>query len=99
MTAVHHTTRSVSRPAVRGFTTTAVHAGQEPDPLTGVIDCWGVGALRDKQARDAAAAGRGSASAVNSVSMCRAPSATACIAARRRSSLGQGVSSASFDRP
>ena len=37
MTAVHHTTRSVSRPAVRGFTTTAVHAGQEPDPLTGAV--------------------------------------------------------------
>ena len=37
MTAVHHTTRSVSRPTVRGFTTTAVHAGQEPDPLTGAV--------------------------------------------------------------
>ena len=37
MTTVHHTTRSVSRPAVRGFTTTAVHAGQEPDPLTGAV--------------------------------------------------------------
>ncbi|MCH8614354.1 hypothetical protein [Arsenicicoccus dermatophilus] len=24
-----------------------------PDPLTGVIDCWGMGALREKQAREA----------------------------------------------
>lgn len=46
-------------PSLTALTTTI--EVPEPDPLTGVIDCWGVGALRDKQARDAAAGGHGSA--------------------------------------
>ncbi|WP_409484294.1 hypothetical protein [Arsenicicoccus dermatophilus] len=32
--------------------TTTIEVPQ-PDPLTGVVDCWGMGALREKQAREA----------------------------------------------
>ena len=37
-------------PSLTALTTTI--EVPEPDPLTGVIDCWGVGPLRDKQARE-----------------------------------------------
>ncbi|WP_216593670.1 hypothetical protein [Arsenicicoccus sp. oral taxon 190] len=48
-----------TEPAVTSLTTTI--EVPEPDPLTGVIDCWGMGALREKQARDTAAQRDGAA--------------------------------------